>query len=227
MDILTEESHADMISWCSHGKGFLIHKKKHFAAEILPKYFKASLFTSFTRKLNRWGFSRIPRGHETGAYYHKLFRRDKPELCLQMTSNSGNKYTTTPSLQNQLLPAVPGMMGGPGMPHGMPGMFPYMAPPMAMSNLAPQQQQAMWHQQMQSMMQIQQMQMMHMHQQQQMQQGGPSGPSPAFGAGFPQSGNSDNAILPKSGEPAEIVPRDEFTAVQDSPAAEVHQLETV
>jgi hypothetical protein len=223
MEILSEESHVEMISWCSHGKGFLIHKKKQFAAEVLPKYFKASLFTSFTRKLNRWGFSRIPRGHETGAYYHKLFHRDKPELCLQMTSNSGNKYSTTPSLQNQLLPAVPGMMGSPGMPGMFPYMAPHMAPPMAMNNLAPQQQQAMWHQQMQSMMQIQQMQMMHMHQQQ-MQQGGPN---PAFGAGFPQSGNSDNAILPKAGEPADIVPRDEFTEVHNSPAAEVHQLETV
>mmetsp|Transcript_20459 Transcript_20459/g.26371 ORF Transcript_20459/g.26371 Transcript_20459/m.26371 type:complete len:110 (+) Transcript_20459:56-385(+) len=29
-------------------------KKKTFAVEILPNYFKASKFTSFTRKLNRW-----------------------------------------------------------------------------------------------------------------------------------------------------------------------------
>jgi HSF-type DNA-binding len=50
----------------------------------LPKFFKQSKFTSFTRKLNRWGFIRVTRGPQTGSYFHKLFQRDHPELCLQM-----------------------------------------------------------------------------------------------------------------------------------------------
>jgi HSF-type DNA-binding len=76
----------------------MIHKKKLFAKEILPKYFKATKFTSFTRKLNRWGFNRAPRGPETGAYFHKLFQRDKPELSLTMSSQSGHKPTATAKL---------------------------------------------------------------------------------------------------------------------------------
>ena len=72
MDILGNEDNAHIISWLPHGNGFAIHKKKTFANEVLPKYFKASKFTSFTRKLNRWGFSRVPRGPETGSYFHKV-----------------------------------------------------------------------------------------------------------------------------------------------------------
>jgi hypothetical protein len=170
MDILSEEGQAEIISWLPHGNGFIIHKKKTFANEMLPKYFKASKFTSFTRKLNRWGFSRVPRGPETGAYFHKLFRRDKPTLCMQMTSNSGNKYQNNP-LQQHLLPNVPGGM----MQGGMPGVaYPFMPGMMPQGNLTPQQQQAMWQQQMQHMMQMQQMHMMQMQQQQRGQQQPPT-----------------------------------------------------
>jgi hypothetical protein len=170
MDILSEEGQAETISWLPHGNGFIIHKKKTFANEMLPKYFKASKFTSFTRKLNRWGFSRVPRGPETGAYFHKLFRRDKPTLCMQMTSNSGNKYQNNP-LQQHLLPNVPGGM----MQGGMPGVgYPFMPGMMPQGNLTPQQQQAMWQQQMQHMMQMQQMHMMQMQQQQRGQQQPPT-----------------------------------------------------
>eukprot|EP00523_Entomoneis_sp_CCMP467_P011250 CAMPEP_0168741060 /NCGR_PEP_ID=MMETSP0724-20121128/12307_1 /TAXON_ID=265536 /ORGANISM="Amphiprora sp., Strain CCMP467" /LENGTH=422 /DNA_ID=CAMNT_0008788529 /DNA_START=9 /DNA_END=1277 /DNA_ORIENTATION=- len=114
MDILSDESHSDIISWLPHGTGFTIHKKKTFANEVLPQYFKAAKFTSFTRKLNRWGFTRVPRGPETGAYFHKMFRRDKPELCLQMTSNSGNKYQSNPLQQTHLLPSMVGTAPGGG-----------------------------------------------------------------------------------------------------------------
>ena len=35
-------------------------------------YFKQSKYTSFTRKLKRWGFTRVTTGAEQGAYYHKV-----------------------------------------------------------------------------------------------------------------------------------------------------------
>ena len=84
MEILSNESHADIISFLPHGKGFMIYQKKRFANEILPKYFKEAKFTSFTRKLNRWNFTRITRGPETGAYYHEYFQRGNLRLCMQM-----------------------------------------------------------------------------------------------------------------------------------------------
>eukprot|EP00543_Licmophora_paradoxa_P000571 CAMPEP_0202448488 /NCGR_PEP_ID=MMETSP1360-20130828/7301_1 /ASSEMBLY_ACC=CAM_ASM_000848 /TAXON_ID=515479 /ORGANISM="Licmophora paradoxa, Strain CCMP2313" /LENGTH=239 /DNA_ID=CAMNT_0049066081 /DNA_START=9 /DNA_END=728 /DNA_ORIENTATION=+ len=85
MEMLDNDSHSEIMTWLPHGKAFIIYKKKTFAAEVLPNYFKQSKFTSFTRKLNRWGFTRITQGPETGAYFHKLFRRESPRLCLQMS----------------------------------------------------------------------------------------------------------------------------------------------
>ena len=38
----------------------------------MPMYFKQSKYTSFTRKLKRWGFTRVTTGAEQGAYYHKV-----------------------------------------------------------------------------------------------------------------------------------------------------------
>jgi hypothetical protein len=84
MELLTSHEYMDVISWIPNGAAFIIYKKKKFSTEVLPKFFKQSKFTSFTRKLNRWGFIRITRGPQTGSYFHKLFHRDQPELCLQM-----------------------------------------------------------------------------------------------------------------------------------------------
>lgn len=105
-DILAKESNSDVIGWLPHGKAFIIYKKKKFAAEILPKYFKQSKFTSFTRKLNRWGFTRVTRGPETGAYYHKFFQQDNLRLCMQMTCQSMNTKANPPQLS--MPPAVSG-----------------------------------------------------------------------------------------------------------------------
>jgi hypothetical protein len=216
MDILSEEGQAEIISWLPHGNGFLIHKKKTFANEMLPKYFKASKFTSFTRKLNRWGFSRVPRGPETGAYFHKLFRRDKPTLCMQMTSNSGNKYQNNP-LQQHLLPNVPGGM----MQGGMPG-YPFMPGMMPQGNLTPQQQQAMWQQQMQHMMQMQQMHMMQMQQQQRGQQQPPTPQQqPAMQEGATEDGPIGIAEDIKEDQPETTTEEEQV----ENPSTEEVQLE--
>lgn len=105
MDILSNEEHSDVISWLPHGKGFIIYKKKKFAVRVMPKYFKQSKFTSFTRKLNRWGFVRVTRGYETGAYYHKLFQRGNLRLCMQMSCQSSKTGTMPPT------PAICGSLG--------------------------------------------------------------------------------------------------------------------
>jgi hypothetical protein len=92
MDILhKDEEHGETISWLPHGRGFMIYKKKLFETKIMPKYFhKNSKYTSFTRKLNRWGFVRVTRGPEMGAYYHKFFKRGESRLCMQMSCQRPN-----------------------------------------------------------------------------------------------------------------------------------------
>jgi hypothetical protein len=115
MDILNSDEYTDVISWIPNGAAFIIYKKKKFSTDVLPRFFKQSKFTSFTRKLNRWGFIRITRGPQTGSYLHKLFHRDHPELCLQMrcqnvrlpnqelTTTVATTTTTAPSIARALL----------------------------------------------------------------------------------------------------------------------------
>jgi len=88
MELIANDENSDSIIWLPHGKAFVIKKKEKFASQVLPVYFKQSKFTSFTRKLNRWGFSRITSGPDAGAFYHKYFQRDSPKLCLQMSCHN-------------------------------------------------------------------------------------------------------------------------------------------
>jgi len=76
MQILDENAHSEVIHWLPHGRGFLISNKKRFAEEILPKYFKESKYTSFTRRLNRWNFVIQTHGRSKASYFHPSFVRD-------------------------------------------------------------------------------------------------------------------------------------------------------
>lgn len=63
----------------------MVFDKKAFEKEILPKYFnKQSKFASFTRKLNRWAFTRVTRGPDAGAWFHPCFQRGNYRLLMRM-----------------------------------------------------------------------------------------------------------------------------------------------
>ena len=85
MKVLTEEKNSDIISWMPSGKAFVVRKPKVFVAQILGRVFKSAKYSSFTRKLHRWGFMRHYRGEEAGSFYHELFQKDRLDLCEEMT----------------------------------------------------------------------------------------------------------------------------------------------
>lgn len=88
-DIVSDKATDDIIRWLPSGKAFIIADKKRFAAEILPQCFlQQCQFTSFTRKLTRWRFNRVPRGPLIGAYYHDLFVKGCRDMCYHMTCKS-------------------------------------------------------------------------------------------------------------------------------------------
>ena len=72
------------ISRQPHGRCFVMHKPKEFAAKVMPLYFRQSKITSFQRQLNLYGFIRITQGPDRGGYYHELFLRHKAFLCEMM-----------------------------------------------------------------------------------------------------------------------------------------------
>ena len=88
MEMLSNNEHSDVVAWLHHGKAFRIYKRTRFVNEVFLKYFNESQFTSFTRKLNRWGFNRVRRGPETGAYYHIFFQQGNFNLCSKMVCSS-------------------------------------------------------------------------------------------------------------------------------------------
>ena len=60
-------------------------------ASVLGGSLKADLlflrhakYASFMRQVNGWGFKRIVSGNDHNSYFHELFLRDYPQLCLKM-----------------------------------------------------------------------------------------------------------------------------------------------
>lgn len=80
LEAVTAHGIEDIVSWQAHGRCFLVHKPKEFV-ELLPYYFKLSKLASFQRQLNLYGFQRLTRGRDRGAYYHELFLRNKTFLA--------------------------------------------------------------------------------------------------------------------------------------------------
>jgi len=67
---------------------------------IMKTYFRQSKLTSFQRQLNLYGFIRITRGYDAGAYYHPFFLRGKPHIVKLMIrtriKGTGLKPTSNP-----------------------------------------------------------------------------------------------------------------------------------
>jgi len=84
MEMLSDETITDSICWLPHGRSFLVVNPTKFTHDVQPEYFGACKFASFTRKLYRWGFRQISKGPDAESYFHRLFRRDEPDLCEDM-----------------------------------------------------------------------------------------------------------------------------------------------
>ena len=50
----------------------------------MPLHFRQTKLTSFQRQLNLYGFRRITKGRDGGAYYHEFFLRGRPDLLRKM-----------------------------------------------------------------------------------------------------------------------------------------------
>jgi HSF-type DNA-binding len=85
-------------AWLPEGKSFVIRNPDEFARQVVPKFFKATKFSSFTRKLYRWGFRQINRGigpDDMIIFGNEFFERDNEELMSKMRSitAAGNRKT--------------------------------------------------------------------------------------------------------------------------------------
>jgi len=74
-----EEGVSDILSWQPHGRAFIVHKPEEFRDLVLPRFFTLKKIASFQRQLNLYGFKRLTRGADRGAYYHEV-RKDSTEI---------------------------------------------------------------------------------------------------------------------------------------------------
>jgi HSF-type DNA-binding len=77
------------VAWLPDGKSFIIRNPDNFTRAVVPKFFKATKFSSFTRKLYRWGFRQVNRGigpDDPIIFGNDHFQRDSLELMAQMRS---------------------------------------------------------------------------------------------------------------------------------------------
>jgi len=79
------------VTWLADGKSFIIKDMDEFTRSVVPKFFKPTKFSSFTRKLYRWGFRQINRGigHDDPVIFgNEHFQKGNPELMTKMKSTT-------------------------------------------------------------------------------------------------------------------------------------------
>jgi hypothetical protein len=77
------------VAWLPDGKSFIIRNPDEFTRQLVPKYFKSTKFSSFTRKLYRWGFRQVNRGigpDDPIIFGNEHFQRDSAEVMSNMRS---------------------------------------------------------------------------------------------------------------------------------------------
>ena len=103
LDLAQESGDEDVLSWLPCGTAFRVHDREKFAKKFMKTFFKQSVFKSFLRQLNMWGFRRVVHGKGKGAYQHDLFRRGEPELCYGMVRGGPPDSQNTTSEANKRL----------------------------------------------------------------------------------------------------------------------------
>jgi hypothetical protein len=84
LETMAKNGSQDIVSWQPHGKAFRVHQPEVFANAIMPHYFNQTKYKSFQRQLHIYGFHRINKGMDKGAYFHHLFIQNKNTMSLRM-----------------------------------------------------------------------------------------------------------------------------------------------
>lgn len=71
-------------SWLPHGRAFKIFDEHKFMNSCVPIFFKQTKIRSFHRQLNLWGFKRVSKSVDAGAWYNEFFIRGYPEEMKKM-----------------------------------------------------------------------------------------------------------------------------------------------
>lgn len=85
MHAFMECPNEDSVAWLPDGKSFVIVNQELFVREVLNKFFKATKYASFIRKLHRWGYVRLTSGTGTDCFHHPHFTINDPRRAALIT----------------------------------------------------------------------------------------------------------------------------------------------
>lgn len=85
MEAMVMYGDEDVVAWLPDGKSFVVVKPDEFVARVLNSVFKQAKYTSFVRKLHRWGFVRLTSGTGTDCFHHPLFNRNRRDLASKIS----------------------------------------------------------------------------------------------------------------------------------------------
>jgi len=77
MDTMLTHGREDVVAWLPDGKSFVVVDPDAFVDQVLNPVFKQAKYSSFVRKLHRWGFVRLTSGTGTDCFHHPFFNRNR------------------------------------------------------------------------------------------------------------------------------------------------------
>jgi hypothetical protein len=94
MDLLFDDEYSEIVTFLPDGLSFGIINAKVFADEVMPKVLGIRTFSSFVRKLHRWGFERIleKKTHDVDVFRHHLFRKGDWASCRKISCGGRQRH---------------------------------------------------------------------------------------------------------------------------------------
>jgi len=81
-EIFSDPAHEGVCGWGVNNDSVVIHNIDVFAEKVLPKYFKHSKYSSFTRQLHKYDFHKTTNDPLLGEFKHQYFVKDQPEMMV-------------------------------------------------------------------------------------------------------------------------------------------------
>jgi hypothetical protein len=108
MSVLESKKYHAILSWSTDEKAFVIKKQEEFENIVLPECFNLSKFSSFLRKLYRWGFSKskMHASRKCPAYANTAFKRGDVKGCIDISTTPTN-YSTIDTKPIERSPGPP------------------------------------------------------------------------------------------------------------------------
>jgi hypothetical protein len=97
----------DVVCWQKGGNSFKVLLSERFSATIMRDYFNQTMYKSFQRQLNIYGFRRIHSGVDKGGYTHRCFIRGSTDLSSLVLRKPAHQKLHSTAMAQKLPEIIP------------------------------------------------------------------------------------------------------------------------